>query len=65
MIRGKGDFAATSFTSEVLASLQATFEPRRDPLQAAAMSAYMRNLFSYFRIESNAAIGEARMGSYA
>ena len=41
-----------SYTSEVLGRLQAAFEPHRDPTRAAAMSAYMRNLFPFLGIAS-------------
>jgi len=41
-----------SYRSEVLTRLQAAFEPQCDPTRAAAMSAYMRNLFPYLGIPS-------------
>lgn len=36
----------------IVARLQSAFEPHRDPVRAAAMSAYMRNLFPFVGIPS-------------
>jgi len=40
----------TGLASEISARLVSAFEASRDPLQAAAMSAYMRNLFPFLGI---------------